>query len=167
MKPDIINIITREGVELKQKGVNHWGLCPFHSEKTPSFAVNPGKQKFKCFGCGVYGDVIDFIQMRYGLTFPEAKVKLGMEPDRKTRAMIEREKKQAKLVVDFRQWEARYSAYLGNAIRTTRDCLSKATEKQIEQFGYLYHGLTMWEHHLDVLTAGSDQDKFKLWGELK
>ena len=48
------------------------GLCPFHSEKTPSFSVSPSKSIFKCFGCGVGGDVITFIMKRENLNFPEA-----------------------------------------------------------------------------------------------
>ena len=48
------------------------GLCPFHSEKTPSFSVSPSKSIFKCFGCGVGGDVITFIMKRENLSFPEA-----------------------------------------------------------------------------------------------
>lgn len=48
------------------------GLCPFHSEKTPSFSVSPSKSIFKCFGCGVGGDVITFVMKRENLSFPEA-----------------------------------------------------------------------------------------------
>ena len=48
------------------------GLCPFHSEKTPSFSVSPSKGIFKCFGCGVGGDVITFIMKRENLGFREA-----------------------------------------------------------------------------------------------
>ncbi|MEE1303122.1 MAG: CHC2 zinc finger domain-containing protein, partial [Bacteroidales bacterium] len=43
-------------VELRKRGVNYIGLCPFHNEKTPSFNVNPAKGIFKCFGCGEGGD---------------------------------------------------------------------------------------------------------------
>jgi DNA primase len=56
-KTDIVPIIT-EHVELKKAGRNYKGLCPFHSEKTPSFMVSPELQIFKCFGCGESGDVL-------------------------------------------------------------------------------------------------------------
>lgn len=72
---DIIQIIS-EYVQLKQTGRNFIGLCPFHSEKTPSFTVNPEKKFFKCFGCGEGGTVFHFIMKQEGVDFVEA-VKLA------------------------------------------------------------------------------------------
>ena len=59
-------------VTLKRRGKNLIGLCPFHNEKTPSFNVNPAGGYFHCFGCGVGGDVITFIEMIENLDYPEA-----------------------------------------------------------------------------------------------
>ena len=64
-------------MSLKKTGKNHLGLCPFHSEKTPSFNVNPEKQIFHCFGCGVGGDVFKFVELQEGLNFPEAVKQLA------------------------------------------------------------------------------------------
>ena len=58
-------------VRLNKKGRNYQALCPFHSEKTPSFSVSASKQIFKCFGCGAAGDVFAFISKIEGLSFPE------------------------------------------------------------------------------------------------
>lgn len=68
---DIVDIIS-ETVILKKAGKNFLGLCPFHSEKTPSFTVSPDKQIFHCFGCGEGGNVFNFVMKVSGLTFPEA-----------------------------------------------------------------------------------------------
>ena len=68
---DIVTIIG-ERVTLKSGGRNLKGNCPFHSEKTPSFFVNPEMQYYKCFGCGESGDVLTFLQKYEGMTFPEA-----------------------------------------------------------------------------------------------
>ncbi|MBO4954090.1 MAG: DNA primase, partial [Clostridia bacterium] len=57
---DIVDVVSHY-VQLKRSGSNMSGLCPFHREKTPSFSVSPSLQIFKCFGCGVGGNVIDFI----------------------------------------------------------------------------------------------------------
>ncbi len=68
---DIVDIIS-ESVALKKAGQNHIGLCPFHSEKTPSFTVSPVKQIFHCFGCGAGGNIFRFLMKHQGLSFPEA-----------------------------------------------------------------------------------------------
>ncbi|HJY87391.1 MAG TPA: DNA primase [Candidatus Acidoferrales bacterium] len=68
---DIVRVIG-EYVRLKKSGQNFTGLCPFHTEKTPSFAVHPVKQIYHCFGCGVGGDVFKFIMAVEKLSFPEA-----------------------------------------------------------------------------------------------
>lgn len=67
---DIIDIIS-EHVDLKRAGQNYKGLCPFHSEKTPSFTVSPSKQMFHCFGCNKGGDVFGFVMQYDNLTFQE------------------------------------------------------------------------------------------------
>jgi len=64
--------IVQERVPLRRAGVAWKGLCPFHGEKTPSFNVNEERRLFKCFGCGLGGDVIKFIELYDKITFPEA-----------------------------------------------------------------------------------------------
>jgi len=68
---DIVDIIS-QNVILKKSGNNFFGLCPFHSEKTPSFSVNTNKQIYYCFGCGAGGDALNFLKRYHGITFPEA-----------------------------------------------------------------------------------------------
>ncbi len=68
---DIVRVIG-EYVRLKKSGQNYTGLCPFHQEKTPSFAVHPVKQIYHCFGCGAGGDVFKFVMELEKCTFPEA-----------------------------------------------------------------------------------------------
>jgi len=70
-RADIVEIVS-EYVTLKKGGRNLLGLCPFHTEKTPSFTVNRDKQIFYCFGCGEGGNVITFLMKMNGLSFPEA-----------------------------------------------------------------------------------------------
>lgn len=68
---DIVEVISGY-IELKKRGRNHFGLCPFHGEKTASFSVNAEKQIYKCFGCNVGGGVINFIMEIEGLEFLNA-----------------------------------------------------------------------------------------------
>lgn len=64
--------IASQYTALKARGRKHVGLCPFHSEKTPSFTVDSEKNLFHCFGCGVGGDVFSLVMEKENLTFPEA-----------------------------------------------------------------------------------------------
>ena len=73
---DIVDVIGNY-VQLKKQGSNYVALCPFHSEKTPSFVVSPSKQIYHCFGCGVSGDAIKFIMEIEKLSYPEAIEKLA------------------------------------------------------------------------------------------
>lgn len=73
---DIVEVIS-EYVRLKKRGQNYVGLCPFHSEKTPSFTVSQSKGMFYCFGCGAGGDIFTFLMRQEGLTFPEAVERLA------------------------------------------------------------------------------------------
>lgn len=73
---DIVELVSGY-VSLRKTGKNWLGLCPFHAEKTPSFNVNPDKQIFHCFGCGVGGDAFKFLELQEGLNFPEALRKLA------------------------------------------------------------------------------------------
>ena len=68
---DIVEIVG-EVVSLKKTGVNYKGLCPFHSEKTPSFTVNPARQYFHCFGCSEGGNALTFVMKSQNMTFVEA-----------------------------------------------------------------------------------------------
>jgi DNA primase len=68
---DIVRVVS-DYVSLKKKGANWMACCPFHQEKTPSFSVNPSKDIFYCFGCGVGGSVFNFVMQMESVSFPEA-----------------------------------------------------------------------------------------------
>jgi DNA primase len=71
LQANIVQVV-QEYVPLKRAGTTYKGLCPFHSEKTPSFHVNPDKGFFHCFGCGLGGDVFKFLELHEKVDFPDA-----------------------------------------------------------------------------------------------
>lgn len=74
-----IEAVVGRYVRLRKHGKDLQGLCPFHSERTPSFVVHPEQRYFKCFGCGVAGDVIGFVQKIESVPFAEALLSLARE----------------------------------------------------------------------------------------
>ena len=68
---DIVDVVGQH-VKLKKAGANYQGLCPFHSEKSPSFSVSPTKQFYHCFGCGAHGSAISFLMEYSGLGYVDA-----------------------------------------------------------------------------------------------
>ena len=95
---DIVQVV-QDYVPLKRAGSSHKGLCPFHSEKTPSFHVHRDKGFFHCFGCGVGGDVLKFVELQEKLSFQDAVRQLAQrfglqvpEPDTEHNAAAEAER---------------------------------------------------------------------------
>src|SRR5580693_1865610 len=112
---DIVRVVG-EYVRLKKSGQNFTGLCPFHAEKSPSFAVHPTKQIYHCFGCGVGGDVFKFVMEMEKCAFPEAirtvAEKCGISiPRPKERSPEERkENQQRSSLVDMHREAAAFFA---------------------------------------------------------
>src|SRR5947207_578119 len=102
-KAEIVRVVG-EYVRLKKSVQNFTGLCPFHAEKSPSFAVHPTKQIYHCFGCGVGGDVFKFVMEMEKCAFPEAirivAEKCGIAvPRPKERSLEERRENQQRTVL--------------------------------------------------------------------
>ena len=75
-KVDFVGIVSKY-VQLKQRGRNFWGCCPFHHEKTPSFSIDPYEGFYHCFGCKEGGDVVRFVQKMENCSFPDAVAMLA------------------------------------------------------------------------------------------
>ena len=72
----MVELVGRR-VALKKRGRDHWGCCPFHNEKSPSFKVSEDRDDYHCFGCGAHGSAFDFVMQTEGLSFPEAAERLA------------------------------------------------------------------------------------------
>jgi len=155
-RSDIADVVSSY-VTLNRKGSNLWGLCPFHSEKTPSFSVSPEKQIFKCFGCGKGGGVISFIMEAENLTFVDAvrllAQRAGMEmPEQDAERGGER--KRARTLEANRDAARFYHEYLkGPGGEAVRQYLEKRqiTPRTATRFG-LGAAPDAWDGLLKALT---------------
>ena len=110
---DIVDLVSGH-VQLTRKGRNFLGLCPFHTEKTPSFNVNPELQIYRCFGCGAGGNIFKFVQEMDRVSFPEAVSFLarrcGVEIPESGAAR--RDGQVADRIYRANEWAAKYYHYL-------------------------------------------------------
>ena len=166
---DLASVVESAGIELKRSGTRHVGLCPFHADKTPSFFVFQDNH-YKCFGCGEHGDCIDFIQKLHGLSFKDALKHLGIEQGRitpKVKRDIEKRKRRAKLIKEFRDWEQRYGIYTSNLWYEIKMLMINGIPPEdLDLYASLLHKLPIWEYHRDILINGSDETKFALYKEV-
>lgn len=99
---DIIDVVS-DYVVLNKKGNNFFGLCPFHEEKTPSFIVNPNKQAYHCFGCGVGGGSINFLMEIGKQSFSEVVLNLAQRYQIPIKTLIAEESKQIQQEISLKQ----------------------------------------------------------------
>ncbi len=156
---DIVEIVSGY-TDLRRGGERHMGLCPFHEERTPSFSVDPREKLYHCFGCGVGGDVIKFVEEKEGLGFPEAVEALadryGVELERESedpRAEDAR-KRRARLGELLERTAQFYAAYLWESTEAAkaREYLESRGlgDEVLREFGVGY-APSAWDQ---VLTRG-------------
>ncbi|MCX6266327.1 MAG: DNA primase [Bacteroidetes bacterium] len=103
-----IEEVVGDFVQLRRRGVNQIGLCPFHNEKTPSFTVSPAKGIYKCFGCGKAGNSVNFIMEHEHFSYPEALKYLA----RKYNIEVEEEKQTPEQLQELNEKESLYNLNL-------------------------------------------------------
>jgi DNA primase len=156
---DIVEVISAH-TDLRRQGARYTGLCPFHDERTPSFSVEPQEKLYHCFGCGVGGDVIKFVEEKDGLNFAEAVELLadryGVELEREQedpRAEAKRQRRR-RLEQLLDRAAAFYASYLweSNEAAKARDYLSGRglREGVLRDFGVGY-APSAWDK---LLVAG-------------
>ncbi len=139
-KLDIVNIVGQK-VVLKRKGKEFLGLCPFHSEHTPSFTVNSIKQFYHCFGCGAHGDLIKFVSSQSALSYNEAAIKLAQDNGieiPKYNKEEEQEEKEQELIYEINKLAANFFQQHLNT-ETTQYLQNRGVDKNItKNFGVGY-----------------------------
>lgn len=150
---NIVDVVA-DYIELKRAGQNYKGLCPFHSEKTPSFMVSPDKQIFHCFGCGVGGNVIHFVMKFENLPFQEAVRLLARKAGidlKEYKYGRDNESTREKLIEIHRQASRAFAENLTKS-KKARSYLSERglSEETIRLFS-LGYALKDWHYLSDIL----------------
>jgi DNA primase len=167
-KPDILTVLGKEGIELQQRGRHFWACCPLHSERTASFCVNPEKQSFKCYGCGKYGDAIDFVQHYKSLSFKDTLVYLGISSNGQVKTNPQ-ETKRRDVVNKFREWCSNYAKYSSEMLRLCNriDAFVKTPgDLELKGLSEMYLLRDVCQYHLSILNNREDETKFKLYEEV-
>jgi DNA primase len=153
---DLVELVGRF-VNLKKAGANWKGLCPFHSEKTPSFMVNPAKGIFHCFGCGAGGDAFGFVMRQDKLTFPEAvralarSAGVALPDDRGPAEASGREELLRVMDLAARFYVEGLWGRLGQRARTYLD--SRGVDAEVARRFGLGYAAEGWDHLLDFMRA--------------
>ena len=155
--------------DLRQRGKDWWGNCPFHDENTPSFKVNPVDNLYYCFGCQAKGDVLTFVQEKEGLGFPEALESLAdrfgieLERDEEDPKAEEARRKKARLYELLERTAKFYERYLwegqkSEAVRAREYLAGRGLEEEVLR----KFGVGMAPNRWDSVLLGSQQAGFKL-----
>ena len=141
---DIVEVISAH-TDLRRSGTRYTGLCPFHDERSPSFSVDPAEKLYHCFGCGVGGDVIKFVEEKEGLPFPDAVEALadryGVELEREAEdpRAEEMRRKRGRLSELLERTAGFYSTFLNDApqAKRAREYLKERGlgEEALKEFG--------------------------------
>lgn len=128
-KTDIVQIIS-ERINVKKAGKHFKALCPFHGEKTASFMISPELQIYKCFGCGLGGDAIDFLERFEGMDFNEAISYLSERTGIKLESSAFQPKKDKEKIIEINELASKYYHYLLVKHKLGKDALTYLTQKR-------------------------------------
>ncbi len=163
---DIVAIIEAVGIELRPAGGERLkGLCPLHSEKTPSFIVYQD-QHYHCFGCGQGGDVIDFIQETRGLSFPEALKALGADDWRPSAADLRATQARQRRQKAQKRRERDLAYTLGRAIRIAEKTLADTDNPDWKVNVLILQHLETLKYQHQIFIDGDADDRVALVKDL-
>jgi len=154
---NLVNIVSESGIKLKKtSNWLHQGLCPFHNEKDGSFYINTRTNTYKCYGCGAWGNAIDFVMNKHGLTFLEtvrrlaAKYNIHVEEFTPTKEQEEEEKLRLQLLKIYEDAAQFYSLQLEQNAKALKYVRSRFNDETVDGFriGFAPDEFTALYRHL-------------------
>jgi hypothetical protein len=162
---DILEEAEKEGLCLRRKGKNYFTLCPFHSERTPSFSICPNKRMFHCFSCGKGGNVIHLMaalrNVSKGKVIYQYARALGLLPNRKINQPLRQEMKHRAIKYEFKKKEENHFdevyRFLCNQIHAFRKSMKqvKTLEERnaLQEFYQIYDKLPYYEYLVECIDG--------------
>ncbi|MCZ4052302.1 DNA primase [Oxalobacter sp. OxGP1] len=162
---DIVEVVGNR-VQLKKAGANFLGLCPFHTEKTPSFTVSPVKQFYHCFGCGRHGSAITFLMEHSGLSFVEAVEELAQSagmtvPKDDSRISPQQRARQQARTLALTEVMAVASRYYRQQLKQSQNAIAYLKKRGVSGEIALRFGLGYAPSSRDGLKGGFDDYQAK------
>jgi DNA primase len=168
--------IVEAFVPLKKKGVNFWGNCPFHGEKTPSFSVSPAKGFYYCFGCQKTGTAFNFLMEMEGLSYPEAIKRVAEmsgiplpepvddEQFKRVKKKKEAEKKISDEVIQLNSWalefwEREFTESYADAEKAREYLLNRGISVETQKTFRIGYAPDSWDSVLNLLKEKGADDK--------
>jgi len=155
---------------LTRRGRNYWSRCPFHDEKRASFTVDPDRQCFHCFGCGIHGDVITFIMEYRHLSFRGAISHLKLDHTSITKP-DSRAIRQKDLLAAYRSWLRSFYRHLCKQEQILYSLMHRSRGHPFQdediawEYAELISELPIIAMQLDILWNGTEEEKFNLFME--
>jgi hypothetical protein len=161
----LLHRLSLLGIEFTEKGGRHWACCPFHSEKTPSFVVSvfKGKERFRCFGCGEHGDIIDFYEKYFGLDRKGAMEKLGLQPTVQDRKRIEFQRHQDELADHFEDWRIEMESGLRHLLEMYHEAMLDKWLPEMLDECTIVPNIEKWNLWLDILMSDDLESILRLY----
>ena len=159
-----LEVVIGEVVELK----GDRGLCPFHDDHNPSLTIKG--DYWRCWACGVGGDVIDFVKKFHGISTKEAMQLLasraGVSLKRPTSAQVAQADLKRALISEFREWEKEFLDELAMLLRVARQLLivrGLKSWEEVEKWTDLIRDFSYYEYIYEILCGSNDQMKLDLY----
>ncbi len=150
-KPSLLDVMASEGIQLRQKGKDHWACCPLHNEKTPSCKVTG--ERWHCFGCNEGGDVISLVQKIHKLSFTEALEHLDItksKPDVRVLREAQKKRIEDERIAKRMRW---YYRTLCKRLRRYERIVSRIRSwRSMEDYSWVMHKLAPLGYLLDRMV---------------
>ena len=164
---NMVSELERLGIQFRQAGPNaHAAICPLHADTDPSFHVyhDSDKDKFKCFGCGKHGDIIDFLMAYYGCDWNEAAAKVGVELEKHDEQRIKFLKRQAQLEEAYKTWKIEMVSGLRHLCEMAHEAIIDGViPETMHEAAPVIKSIVKWNQWMQIILSGKESEVLEIY----